>query len=144
MDTESNEVVETLRYDRIRLYASIDRSLHDSEELLMDALEVLTGGWTARDGDEEDRLYGAEAHEWIGERMPQLLAGVEWAQERYVEHGGNDRVVLSDAAWAIAEIGKRIERAAAKAAEYSPEREAEATAAEDARMEAYANRGRTT
>jgi hypothetical protein len=97
--------------DRIRLYGCIARGLHHSDELLLDAGEVRDGGWTARYGDQEDRLYGAPALAWIVERIGELIRDVEEWRRIYRDAGGSGDEVTSDAEAALAVMFQRLAKA---------------------------------
>ncbi|MBZ9798734.1 hypothetical protein [Mesorhizobium sp. ES1-4] len=107
-----------LRYRRIALYGAISIGLHDSEELRLDATEIPSGGWTARNGDEDDRLYGQAAFGYIVERIADMTRSIDNRFSLYREEGGSSEEVLGDAVHALAVIRKRqidVDRRADKA-----------------------------
>ncbi|MER8571292.1 hypothetical protein NKG99_07530 [Mesorhizobium sp. M1409] len=67
-----------LRYRRIALYGAISVGLHESEELWMDACEIPSAGWTARNGDEDGRRQvGVVVAEMELERVKHALTSLD-------------------------------------------------------------------
>ena len=99
--------IELLRRRRIDLYGSISVGLHDSEELQMDAAEIPSGGWTARRGDEDDRLYGQAAFDYIVERIEDMIRAIDVRFSLYREEGGSSQEVLGDVVHALTVIRER-------------------------------------
>lgn len=116
-----------IRNRRIELYGSIARALHDVEELYMDASEISGGGWTAQNGDEEVRLYGEEAFEYILERIRDLISSVKSATVRYREVGGAGEA-LADAEYALEQIAPWLSGSEKYSADYIAGTAAEAVA----------------
>ena len=108
----------TLARARIGLYGCIAHALHDSEELWMDATEIESGGWTARNGDEEDRLYGSAAFEHIVVRIKCMIPDIGLALGKYGEAGGYNPLVKGDANNALEVIRQRLEKSRKLQAEY--------------------------
>lgn len=106
-----------IRDRRIDLYGSVSRALHDVEELYMDASEISTGGWTAENGDDEVRLYGEAAFEYILERNRDLISSVKSATVRYLEVGGAGDA-LADAEYALEQITPWLARSEKYSADY--------------------------
>lgn len=97
-----------LRDRRIALYGAVSAGLHDADELWMDAYELPSGGWTARYGDMDDRLYGQAAFASLFERMGEIRKRIDFRLADYREAGGNGEDVLSDVAHALAVIQKHL------------------------------------
>ncbi|UVK44392.1 hypothetical protein BPNPMPFG_006307 [Mesorhizobium sp. AR07] len=96
-----------LRRRRIALYGVISVGLHDSEELRLDATEIPSGGWTDRNGDEDDRLYGQAAFDHIKECIAYMTVAIDNRFSLYREEGGNSTEVLADVAHALTVIHER-------------------------------------
>lgn len=116
-----------IRNRRIELYGSIARALHDVEELYMDASEISSGGRTAENGDEEVRLYGEKAFEYILERIGDLVSRVKIDVKSYLEVGGAGDV-LADVEYALEQITPWIAKSEKYSADYIAGKAAEAEA----------------
>jgi hypothetical protein len=114
-----------LAESRIRLYGCLSHGMSASDELCLDAMEIPGGGWTARDGDREDRLYGASAFEYIVDNIGFLLGRIDRALQRYIADGGDNPDVFGDVEAAVAFIRRQLAKSEKLQAEYN-QREEEA------------------